>query len=204
MPKNTNPKITAILITTLIIAGTVCYVNYLINKPLKILKNYTIPTEFIYNNTKIALAWTDDNEGETLIIQSDKKEYNGFSSVDVYFSITNISKKDQNMDVVVWIGNEKVKVKNINKLNKAGDIENQKTTSEEMVLSASAGARTELVNYNSIIADENNLSSLRQGSGLQASGDKNTLKDVEAPGIEPGKHELTSSASRPAAPTSDL
>ena len=116
MPKTINPKITAILIITLIIAGTVCYVNYLINKPLKILKNYTIPKEFIFNDTKIALAWTDENEGETLIIQSDKKEYNGFSSVDVYFSITNISKKDQDMDVVVWVGNEKVKVEEISKI----------------------------------------------------------------------------------------
>ncbi len=96
--------------------GIVCYVNYLINKPLKVLKNYTIPTEFIYNNTKIALAWTDDNTGETLIIQSDKKEYNGFSSVDVYLSITNISRKDQDMDVVFWVGDEKVKVEGIERL----------------------------------------------------------------------------------------
>ena len=116
MPKNIIPKITAILIITLLIAGTFSYVQYLINKPLKILKNYTIPTEFIHNNTKIALAWTDDNEGETLIIQSDKKEYNGFSSVDVYFSITNISKKDQDMDVVVWVGNEKVKVEEMERV----------------------------------------------------------------------------------------
>ncbi|MCK5511100.1 hypothetical protein KAI65_06215, partial [Candidatus Parcubacteria bacterium] len=191
MPKNPNPKLTAILIIALLIAGTFCYVNYLINKPLEILKNYTIPTEFIHNNTKIALAWTDDNEGETLIIQSDKKEYNGFSSVDVYFSITNISKKDQDMDVVVWVGSEKVKVKNINRLN-----ENQKTTSKEMVLSASAGMSAGIVNPNNSITDEKNLSSLRQGYGLQAS--PNTLKDVEAPGIEPGRSGLTIPTSQPA------
>ena len=187
MPKNTTPKLTAILIITLIIAGTFSYVNHLINKPLKILKNYTIPTEFIHNDTKIALAWTDNNEGETLIIQSDKKEYNGFSSVDVYFSITNISEKDQDMDVVVWVGSEKVKVKNINKLN-----ENQKTTSKEMVLSASTGVSAGIVNPNNSITDEKNLSS------------PNTLKDVEAPGIEPGRSGLTIPTSQPAAPTSDL
>ncbi len=127
MLKNTNPRITAILIIALIIAGTFSYVQYLINKPLKILKNYTIPKEFIHNDAKIALAWTDDNEGETLIIQSDKKEYNGFSSVDVYFSITNISKKDQDMDVVVWVGSEKVKVEEMEKVLKTQDTRNKDT-----------------------------------------------------------------------------
>ncbi|MCK5320004.1 DUF2341 domain-containing protein [Candidatus Parcubacteria bacterium] len=118
MLKNITPKLTAIIIITLLIAGVFGYVQYLINKPLKILKNYTIPKEFTFNNTKIALAWTDENEGETLIIQSDKKEYSGFSSVDVYFSITNISKKDQSMDVVVWVGNEKVKVEEMERIEK--------------------------------------------------------------------------------------
>ena len=153
---NFKSAIIVISAITFIIAGTFSYVNYLINKPLKILKNYTIPTEFIFKDTKIALAWTDDNEGETLIIQSDKKNYYGFSSAEIYFSITNISKKDQDMDVVVWVGSEKVKVKNIEKLN-----ENQKTTSNEMVLSASTGASTGLINPNNSITNKNNLSSPR-------------------------------------------
>ena len=97
MFKRHKPKLIAILIITLIIAGTFRYVQYLNNKPLDI----ELPKEFTYNNTKIALAWTDDNTGEDLIIQSDRKEYNGFNSVDVYLSITNINRKDQDMDVVV-------------------------------------------------------------------------------------------------------
>ncbi|MCG2700708.1 hypothetical protein L6267_00900 [Candidatus Parcubacteria bacterium] len=83
------------------------------------------------------------------------------------------------------------------------DDDNQKTTPEkEMASGASAGASTELVNYNCSIADENNLSSIYKYCGLQASNASHM--DVEMPGIEPGKHELTSSASQPAIPTSNL
>ncbi|MCG2700750.1 hypothetical protein L6267_01115, partial [Candidatus Parcubacteria bacterium] len=115
MLKNIKPKIIAISIITLLIASIAGYVFYL-TRPLKILKNYTIPMEFMFNNEKIALAWTDDNTGESLIIQSDRKEYNGFSSVDVYFSITNISRRDQDMDVVVWVGDEKVRVEDMERI----------------------------------------------------------------------------------------
>ncbi|MCK5476185.1 MAG: hypothetical protein KAI71_06430, partial [Candidatus Pacebacteria bacterium] len=80
--------------------------------------NTVIPTEFTFQGKTIALAWTDDNTGEDLIIQSDKKEYNGFNEVDVYFSITNTNKEDQNMDVVVWVGDEKVEVKEVLKVGK--------------------------------------------------------------------------------------
>ncbi|MDP3043781.1 MAG: DUF2341 domain-containing protein [bacterium] len=116
MFKNIKPKIIAISIIALIIAGAVNYVNYLINKPLKILDNPNIPSEFIYNGAKIALAWTDDNTGENLIIQSDKKEYSGFNTVDVYFSITNISNKNQEMDVVIWLEEGKREVERVEKL----------------------------------------------------------------------------------------
>jgi len=79
-----------------------------------------IPTEFIFQGKTIALAWTDDNTGEDLIIQSDRKEYSGFNEIDVYFSITNTNKEDQKMDVVVWVGNEEVKVKEIERLSEDG------------------------------------------------------------------------------------
>ena len=147
-------KIIILFIIILLTAATVRYINYLMDKPL----DMEIPKHFTYNNTKIALAWTDDNTGENLIIQSDKKEYNGFSSVDVYFSITNISRRDQDMDVVLWVGDEKVRVESIEKINnEAIDNENQKTTSNEMVLSASTGASTGLANYDYSIADENKI-----------------------------------------------
>ncbi|MDP2830454.1 MAG: hypothetical protein Q8O21_00100, partial [bacterium] len=112
MFKKIKPKIIAISVIALIIAGTVSYVYYLINKPL----NIEIPKEFIYNGAKIALAWTDDNTGENLIIQSDKKEYSGFNKADVYFSITNISNKDQEMDVVIWLEDGKREVERVEKL----------------------------------------------------------------------------------------
>ncbi|MBU4014762.1 hypothetical protein KKC83_03205 [Patescibacteria group bacterium] len=112
---NRKTAIIIISILTFVIAGTFWYVNYLMNKPLDI----EIPKEFTYNGTKIALAWTDDNTGESLIIQSDRKEYNGFSSVDVYFSITNINKRDQDMDVVVWVESEKVRVEGMERLENA-------------------------------------------------------------------------------------
>ncbi|MCG2808788.1 MAG: hypothetical protein L6275_00365, partial [Candidatus Portnoybacteria bacterium] len=62
-----------------------------------------LPGEFYFNGAAIALAWTDDNSGENLIIQSDKKQYEGFSSAEVYFSVTNISRKTQEMDMVFWL-----------------------------------------------------------------------------------------------------
>ncbi|MBU4347381.1 hypothetical protein KKF23_02380, partial [Patescibacteria group bacterium] len=121
MLKNIKPKLTAISVIAIISVAAVYYVNYLINKPLKILNNYTIPTEFIFNDQKIALAWTDGNEGENLIIQSDKKEYSGFNTVDVYFSITNISNKNQEMDVVIWLEEGKRSVERIEKLDTEGN-----------------------------------------------------------------------------------
>ena len=202
---NLKSAIIAISTIALIIAGTVCYVNYLINKPLKILKNYTIPTEFIHNNTKIALAWTDDNEGETLIIQSDKKEYNGFSSVDVYFSITNISKKDQDMDVVVWVGSEKVKVKNIKKLNENNLSKvNKKSAKAAEILEFQNGSNNSDLTYNDIITDQDNLSSLRQGYGLQASSNKNIFFDNGLAGNRTTETLMSSQSSNHPEPLSNL
>ncbi|MDP3043090.1 MAG: DUF2341 domain-containing protein [bacterium] len=99
-------------VIALITAGIVNYVKDLIDEPFDI----EIPKEFIYNGAKIALAWTDDNTGENLIIQSDKKEYSGFNKVDVYFSITNISNKNQEMDVVIWLEDGERSVERIEKL----------------------------------------------------------------------------------------
>ena len=113
--------LSAIIILTVLLltaVGIVRYVNYLMDKPL----NIEIPKHFTYNGQKIALAWTDDNTGETLIIQSDKKVYNGFNSAEVYFSITNINRRDQDMDVVFWVEDEKVKVERIERL-EAGEPE---------------------------------------------------------------------------------
>lgn len=69
---------------------------------------------------------------------------------------------------------------------------NQKTTSEEMVLGASTGARTGLVNPDSIIADAAPLSSVPVDNLHEA---------VEVGGVEPPRRGLTSPASQPATPT---
>jgi len=75
MFKHHKHKIIIIAILTLLTIATVRYVQHLMNKPLDI----PIPTHFTYQGQKIALSWTDDNTGEDLIIQSDKKVYHGFN-----------------------------------------------------------------------------------------------------------------------------
>jgi len=47
----------------------------------------------------IPLLWTDNNQGENLIIQSDRRYYDGSTYSIVYFAITNLSGKRQNMKV---------------------------------------------------------------------------------------------------------
>ncbi|MCK4553961.1 hypothetical protein KAU19_03285, partial [Candidatus Parcubacteria bacterium] len=108
-----KPIIITLSIIALIIIATVQYVQSLINQPIDLsiqnnksellnlepLDNIVIPKQFEFKGAKIALCWTDDNTGEDLIIQSDKKIYNGFNQIDVFFSITNISKKDQEVDI---------------------------------------------------------------------------------------------------------
>ncbi|PIQ68455.1 MAG: hypothetical protein COV91_04060, partial [Candidatus Taylorbacteria bacterium CG11_big_fil_rev_8_21_14_0_20_46_11] len=113
MPKNKKIQtIIFILILALIPYGIFSYVRSLINTPLDI----EIPKEFMLGDAKIALAWTDDNTGENLIIQSDKKTYLGLNQIEVYFSITNTTKKTQDADIVFWVENEEVKVGEIIKL----------------------------------------------------------------------------------------
>ncbi len=63
------------------------------------LSNIVLPAEFQFKDETIPLTWTDDNTGENLIIQSDRKYYDGRDSSEVYFSITNISDKDQKPDI---------------------------------------------------------------------------------------------------------
>lgn len=102
-------------------------IDYLRDKPLELLDNYTIPSEFVFNSEKIALAWTDDNAGETLIIQSDKKEYSGFNQTDAYFSITNISKEDQEMDAAIWLEDGERSVESIERINDGQNVKLQIT-----------------------------------------------------------------------------
>ncbi|MBU4331689.1 DUF2341 domain-containing protein [Patescibacteria group bacterium] len=108
-----------------IVFGAVFCINYLRNSAatrLDFLDKYAIPTEFEFNGSKIALAWTDDNTGENLIIQSDKKEYNGFNQADVYFSVTNISKQSQKVDLkFIPAKGDYIEVASIEQINKTNE-----------------------------------------------------------------------------------
>jgi len=106
-------KIIILSAIILLTAATIGYVRYLLNQPL----NIPLPQEFTYQNTIIPLSWTDDNTGETLIIQTDKKIYTGFNQAQVYFSITNISRQDRDMDIVIWFEDGERKVEKVERLN---------------------------------------------------------------------------------------
>jgi len=45
------------------------------------------------------MAYTDENEGEDLIIRSDRKVYSDFSNASVYFSVTNENESDQKVEL---------------------------------------------------------------------------------------------------------
>ncbi len=60
---------------------------------------FVLPEEIVLAGESIPLTWTDNNEGENLIIQSDRKYYDGRDSSEVYFSITNMSGQDQKPDI---------------------------------------------------------------------------------------------------------
>ncbi len=61
--------------------------------------NFVLPEEIVLAGESIPLLWTDNNEGENLIIKSDKRYYDGRDSSEVYFSITNISAQAQKPDI---------------------------------------------------------------------------------------------------------
>ena len=80
--------------------------------------NIVIPSEFKTENKNIPLLWTDDNTNENLIIQSDKKYYYGRDSSTVYFSITNISLKEQEPKLRFLFDNEENRgVRSVTQLN---------------------------------------------------------------------------------------
>ncbi|MFH1427490.1 MAG: DUF2341 domain-containing protein, partial [Patescibacteria group bacterium] len=89
------PIIITIFIFIVIIFACVKYVIYLMDKPVELNTNNKI----IHQDKIIELTWEDDNTNENLIIRSDQKTYYGFNSAEVYFSVTNESTKDQEVNV---------------------------------------------------------------------------------------------------------
>ena len=78
----------------------------------------SLPKDFSVGGETINLNWTDENQGENLLIQSNEQTYYGLGQAKVYFSITNQSGKDQDTAVVFWFDGED------KQLEKAEKIEN--------------------------------------------------------------------------------
>ena len=70
----------------------------------------------------IPLLWTDDNQGENLIIQSDRRYYDGSTQSTVYFAITNLSGENQNIKVEFEFKNGVGKLKEISPIGHRGPI----------------------------------------------------------------------------------
>ncbi len=62
----------------------------------------SLPKE-VPGDPPVSLLWTDNNEGENLIIQSDRRYYDGSTFSTVYFAITNLSGKEQEIKVKLQI-----------------------------------------------------------------------------------------------------
>ncbi len=83
---------------------------------LSALPDISIPTELQSGDETIPLTWTDNNDGENLIIQSDQKYYDGSGNVEVFFSITNASGKDQKTKIYFWFDGEDKKLAEVEKI----------------------------------------------------------------------------------------
>ncbi|MFA4830784.1 MAG: LamG domain-containing protein [Patescibacteria group bacterium] len=93
-----------ILISIFVLAGFLVFIfsrGFFGAKPAEKENNiaFILPEEIVLAEESIPLTWTDNNDNENLIIQSDRKYYDGRDSSEVYFSITNISEKDQKPDI---------------------------------------------------------------------------------------------------------
>ena len=61
-----------------------------------------IPALTTNDKDSLEFFYTDDNTGEDLIINSDKENYTGPGEITVYFSVQNISIKNQNVDLAFY------------------------------------------------------------------------------------------------------
>lgn len=71
--------------------------------------------------TSIAFAHTDENEGEDLIITSDKKTYQGFSGTTVYFNINPLMKESENVSMQFYFTDPEAKIVQIYQYQKEGN-----------------------------------------------------------------------------------
>ncbi|MFC1644921.1 LamG domain-containing protein [Patescibacteria group bacterium] len=102
-----NFKILQIVLVTAVFIGVLWFAFDSIKKNLDkevetgVVSKFDIelPKTFKDGDNEVKLTWTDDNEGEDLIIQSNQKNYFGVDESIIYFSITNINSKNQEIDL---------------------------------------------------------------------------------------------------------
>ncbi len=102
-------KIITILILTLIIGG--CSINNevkLVAEDLRLGAIDAIPAFLSIDGVDKSIEFTDENIGEDFIIKTDSYNYYGFGGNSlVYFTITNVSKTNQNGDVAFSFSDKK-------------------------------------------------------------------------------------------------
>lgn len=74
------------------------------------------PDQISLGKETIPLLWTDNNDGENLIIKTDKQYYNAAKQITVYFSVDNRSGQDQSADIYFWFDGADKKVERVEKI----------------------------------------------------------------------------------------
>lgn len=127
MDKKTDKNI-KVIVATIIAVFLMGIFLFFFNreKEIQIPIDINIPKNIILEESgeEIKFEWTDDNKGEDLIIQSDKKSYFGINKSEIYFSVSNLNKNAQNFNLRFLFGEESAKLEKIEKINSGG------TTSE--------------------------------------------------------------------------
>lgn len=101
-----------------------------------------VPLELQFQDETMALNWSDENQGENLIIQSDRKYYSGSGQTEVFFTITNTTEKEQTVDIIFWFDKADKKVEKVEK------IENGKISSTKFLISQLSNEAGENLNLN--------------------------------------------------------
>jgi hypothetical protein len=128
--KNNLKEISIFVALFLIIVGVILYFLSLVKDDFfesekSDNKNIEIPESFKDGEREINLTWTDNNEGEDLIIQSNQKNYFGVNESIIYFSITNTNQKDQEIDIRFIFQDQNANLESIKKITSDDKTPNQ-------------------------------------------------------------------------------
>ncbi|MBU1557712.1 LamG domain-containing protein [Patescibacteria group bacterium] len=96
---------------------------------------FNLPKEsFILDEeNEVVMEWTDENVGEDLIIQSDKKTYFGINESDIYFSISNDNVENQEINLRFLFGDKDANLIDIFRVTEVV-INGQKSSQEEKLI----------------------------------------------------------------------